>query len=170
MAKFGQLSSPLESQRTVSVVRSGARFSWCSATPTLKMWVPLAAALCRQCLRIEFPVNKRRALASEDARPWHTTSHLSVGGPGGWRRVFEAHQNIEKKLAKLAKFAFFRHFFRFEVGQLRQVDQSGNTKKVEQKLTKGTKEFRMKRSPRAARTVLTARCLDAIFSSLRSLR
>ena len=27
-----------------------------SATSTLKMWVPLAAALCRQCLRIEFPL------------------------------------------------------------------------------------------------------------------
>ena len=41
--------------------------------------------------------------------------------------------------------------------------QSGNTKTFEQKLTKGTKEFRLTHSHRAALTVLTATCLDALF-------
>ena len=49
------------------------------------------------------------------------------------------------------------------VASSRPDKQSGNTKNFEQKLTKVTKEFRMKHSPQAVRTVLTAPSLDAIL-------
>ncbi len=44
---------------------------------TLKMRVPLAAALCRECLQFQLP-KTLRALASEVARQWHTTLTFCV--------------------------------------------------------------------------------------------